>query len=153
MKRPKLAGGLFGGLFFFGRRLLFLAFEFVGDQFEDGDFGAIADAETAGNNAGVAARAVGEFGSDLTEQFLGDMGRLKISRRLAPGLESVALAEGDDFFRDRASGLGAGERGGDAPVFEEVGDEIAQSCAAMRGVTSEFRSRFKMSHGLVPCRL
>src|SRR5260370_220767 len=65
-RQRQLAGGFywffFLGLFFF---FLFFFLEFVAYEFEDGDFGAITAAVASGNDAGVAAGAIGEFCLDF----------------------------------------------------------------------------------------
>src|SRR6266403_1019902 len=125
--RPELTGGFYWfflfGLFF---GFLFFGFEFVAHEFEDGDLGAVADTVARGNDAGVAAGAIGEFGRDFAEEFLGDSGRHDVGGGLAARLQRVAFAEGDHFFRYGTRGFGAGQSGGDAAVFEQVGDQVAQ---------------------------
>src|SRR5258707_8119788 len=79
-----LAGGfywffLFGFFFFF----LFFFLEFVAYEFEDGDFGSVADAVARGDDASVAAGAICEFGRDFAEEFFGDSGGHDVSGGLA----------------------------------------------------------------------
>src|SRR5258708_22513633 len=117
--RPELTGGFYWffllGLFFF---FLFFFLEFVAYEFEDGDFGAITDAVASGNDAGVAAGAIGEFGRDFAEEFFGDRRRHDVGGGLAARLQGVALAEGDHFFGYGTRGFGTGQGGGNAAVLE-----------------------------------
>src|SRR5258708_7886714 len=118
-RQRQLAGGFywffFLGLFFF---FLFFFLEFVAYEFEDGDFGAITDAVASGNDAGVAAGAIGEFGRDFAEEFFGDRRCHDVGGRLTARLQRVALAEGDHFFGDGTRGFGTGQGGGNAAVLE-----------------------------------
>ena len=55
-------------------------------------------------------------------------------------MQGVAFAEGDDAFNHRPRGLGTANGGGDALLLDDVGHQIAQRGAAMRGVTAQLRS-------------
>src|SRR5258707_5704783 len=106
VREPALAGGscwffLFGFFFFF----LFFFLEFVAYEFEDGDFGAVADAVACGDDAGVAPSAVRELGCDFAEEFLGDSGRHDVGVGLAARFQRVSLADAEHWFVDRTSGL------------------------------------------------
>src|SRR5213594_1880344 len=133
-----LASG-FGRFFLLGLFFLFFFLVLVADDFEDGHFGVVADAVAGTDDAGVTAGAVAELRRDFAEELLRDGGQQEVGSRLAPRLERVALAESDHFFGHGAGGLGARERGGDAPVFEQIGDQAAQYGAAMIGLLAEFR--------------
>src|ERR1700722_5548099 len=69
-KASALALGFFGDFFFLGALFLFLLLELVVDEFQDGDFGAVTDAEPGGDDARVAARAIRKLRSDVGEEFL-----------------------------------------------------------------------------------
>src|SRR6266851_9083542 len=107
--RLELTGGFYWffllGLFFF---FLFFFLEFVAYEFEDGDFGAVPDAVASGDDAGVAAGAIGELGRDFAEEFFGDRRRHAVGGGLAARLQGVTLAEVDHFFGYGARGVGAG---------------------------------------------
>ena len=68
-----------GGCRFFllGFFFLFFFLQLVADEFEDGYFGAVADADAGVDDAGVAAGAVGEFRRDFAEEFLRDRGVMR----------------------------------------------------------------------------
>src|SRR5882762_2581560 len=143
-------GGLafgFDGFFDLALFFLFLLLELVADEFEDGHFRAITHASTSVDNARVAAGAVGKLRRDFAEELLRHGRGHQVSRGLAACLQSVALPEGDNLFGDGACGLGARQRGGDAAVFKQIGDQVAQGRAAVPRIASQFRSRFQMSHG------
>jgi len=53
-------------------------------------------------------------------------------------LQRVALAEGDHFLRHWTGRFRARQRGGDPPVFEQIGHQAAQHRAAMGRLLSEF---------------
>src|SRR5258708_1621031 len=125
---------------------LFLLLDLVADEFEDGPFRAITHASTAVDNARVAAGAVGKLRRDFAEELLRHGRGHQVSRGLAAGLQSVALPEGDNLFGDGACGLGARQSGGDAAVFKQIGDQVAQGRAAVPRIASQFRSRLQMSH-------
>src|SRR5258708_20515786 len=98
-RQRQLAGGFywffFLGLFFF---FLFFFLEFVAYEFEDGDFGAITDAVASGNDAGVAAGAIGEFGRDSAEEFFGDRRRHAVAACRTARSHRAALADCHHFF-------------------------------------------------------
>ena len=73
---------------------------------------------------------------DLAEKLLGDLRGHEVCGGLTTRLQGVALAEGDHFFGDGARGFGTGQRGGDAAVLEQIGDQVAQRGAAMPGIAS-----------------
>src|SRR5271165_1170614 len=110
----------FDGLFDFALLFLFLLLELVGDEFKDGHLRAVPDADPRGDNPGVAPRAIGKLWRDFTKEFLRNGRRHDVAGRLTPRLQGVFLAEGDHFFRHRARGFRARERGGDPSVLEEV---------------------------------
>src|SRR5262249_40498415 len=84
-KRLALGGGLFDGLVLLGRPFfLFFFLEFVVYEFKDSDFGAVADPNAGMDDAGVAARAIGELRRDLAEQLFCDAGRHDVSRSQTP---------------------------------------------------------------------
>ena len=58
--------------FFLGALFLFLLLELVADQFENGDFRPIANANSGGDDAGVAARAISKLRCDFAEQLRRD---------------------------------------------------------------------------------
>src|SRR6201996_1604663 len=139
-RRGALALGFFGDFFFLGALFLFFFLELVVDEFEDSDLGAVTDADAGGDDARVTARAIGELRSDVGEEALRPVWRREVRGGLAARCQSVALAEGDDFFRDRTGGFRARQRRGDAAVLEQVCDEIAQRRAAVPRIAAEFRS-------------
>jgi hypothetical protein len=55
-------------------------------------------------------------------------------------VKRIALAERDHAFGKRTRGLGAKERGMDALLLDQIGDQITQHRATMRGLLPEFRS-------------
>src|SRR5712671_3433371 len=55
----------FSGFFLLRLFFLFLEFELVADELEDGYLGVVADAVAGVNDAGVAAGAIGKFRRDL----------------------------------------------------------------------------------------
>jgi hypothetical protein len=136
-ERCQLAGD---GFFLLGLLFFFLVFflEFEAHEFEDGDFGAIADAVSGRNDAGVTAGAIGELGRYLTEELLGDGWREDVGSGLAARSKSVAFTESDELFGHRTRGFGTGQSGGDAAVFEQIGDEVAQGRAAVPRVAAKF---------------
>src|SRR4029450_389319 len=95
-------------------------------QSEVCNVGRVTYARAGGDDAGVAAGAVGELRCDFAKEFLGDAGSEDVGGGLAAGSERVALAGGGELFGDGARGLGARQRGGDAAVLEQVGDKVAQ---------------------------
>src|SRR4029077_14046516 len=118
---------------------------FVADQFEDGDFGAVTDANTGRDDAGVATGAIGVLWRDFTEELLGDAGSEDVAGGLTARGQGVALTERDELFGNRTRGLGAGQRGGDAAVLEEVGDQVAQGGTTVPGVAPKFGAGFQVS--------
>src|SRR5882757_11285648 len=116
VRRRKLALG-FDGFFDLALFFLFLFLELVADEFEDGYLCAIAHASASVDDARVTTGAIGKLRRDFAEQLLRHGRGHQVSGGLSARGESVALAEGDDFFGDGTRGLGARERSGDAAVF------------------------------------
>src|SRR5438309_11467153 len=108
----------FGHFFLLGFSFLFLELELRTAELDDGDLGVVADAVPRMDDAGVAAGAIREFRRDLAEQLLRDGRKHDVRCRLTARLQRVALAEGDHLLRDGTRGFGAGQCGGDAPVFQ-----------------------------------
>ena len=81
-------------LFLLGLGLLFLGFEFVADELEDGDFGVVANTVTGMDDAGIATGAVGEFRRDFTEELLGDRGREDVGGGLAARMPAYRAFRG-----------------------------------------------------------
>src|SRR5438105_3881250 len=148
-KWRSLAGGGFGWFFFFGFFLFFFFLEFVAYEFEDGDFGSVADAVACGDDAGVASGAVGELRRDFAEEFFGDAGSHDVSSSDAARGKRIALAEGDHFFGDGTRCFRARQRGGDAAVLKKIGDQVAQGRAAMPRIAAKLGARFQVSHKLM----
>jgi hypothetical protein len=63
---------------------------------------------------------------------------LQKSRRLPPGVQRIALAESNHAFGNRTSRLSAAKRGLNALLLNQVCDQIAEHCAAMRRLLPEF---------------
>jgi len=71
-----------------------------------------------------------------------------ISKRgLAAGLQSVALPEGIIFSATGRVALAPRQRGGDAAVFKQIGDQVAQGRAAVPRIASPVSIPTSMSHG------
>src|ERR1700684_1710346 len=117
-RRSDLALGFFGDFFFLGALFLFFLLELVVDEFEDGDFGAVTDAEAGGDDARIPARATQNLRSDVEEKLLRHVRRREIRGGLPARLQCVALAERDHFFHQRTRSLRACQRGRDAPMLE-----------------------------------
>jgi len=130
-----LTGGRGRSFFLLGDAfLLFFGFVFEADEFENGNFGIVADTVTRVDDAGVAAGTIGVLGRDVREEsYCGR--RLEQERSsLAARLERVTLAECDDFLGQWARSLGARQRSSDAAVFEKIGDQRAEYGAAVAWV-------------------
>src|SRR6267154_217884 len=138
----------FGGFFLLGLFFLFLEFEFVADELEDGHFGVVADAIAGVDDARVTASTIREFRRDLAEQLLRDGREHDVGSGHAARLQRVALAEGDHFLRHWARCFRARQRRSDSPVFKQIGDQAAQHRAAMGRLLTEFGTRIEMSHRL-----
>src|SRR5262249_1715811 len=141
----KLALG-FGYFFLHRFFLLFLFLEFVADEFKNGDFRSITDANAGGNDASVAARAIRELRRDVAEEFFRHRRRHDLCARLPPRLQGVPLAERNHPFRNRPRSFRASQRGGDAPMLKKIGHQVPQRRAAVPWIASQFRSRFQVSH-------
>src|SRR5260370_33344937 len=91
----------FRGFFLLGLFFLLFALELVADQFKDGHFGAVTDADAGGDNPRVAPRAVREFRRDLAEELLRDARRHDIRRRLPARFARGAPPQLDHLLRYR----------------------------------------------------
>ena len=120
--------------------LTFLLAEFGAEQFENGATGAIADAEADVNDASVASGAIGEARRDIREELLRGGGSHQERSGTTASGERVFLAERDHTLDKWTRGLGASDGGFDALVFDDIGDEVAQSCPAMGRLATEFRT-------------
>src|ERR1700743_137288 len=69
-KRDRLALRFFGDFFFLGALFLFFLLELVVDEFEDGDLGAVTDANAGGDDARVTSSAIRKLRSDVGEKLL-----------------------------------------------------------------------------------
>jgi len=85
-RRSDLALGFFGDFFFLGALFLFFLLELVVDEFEDGHFGAIADANAGGDNTRVASGPIRKLRCDVGEELLRDVRRREIRSGLAARL-------------------------------------------------------------------
>src|SRR5271166_6333887 len=112
--------------------LLFLFLQLGAEELDDGKLGAVADAPASANDSRVAAGTIRESRSEIAEEFLRGAGGHQEGRRLAPGMKRIALSERDHALCQRTRRLGAKQRGVDAFLLDEVGDEVAQRRAAMR---------------------
>ena len=92
------------------------------------------------NDARVAARTIREARSEIGEKLLGGVRRHQESRSLPSRVQRVAFAERDHAFGDRTSRLGAEQSGLNALLLNQVRDQIAEHCAAMRRLLPEFRT-------------
>src|SRR5437879_4322278 len=90
--KPKLvlAAG-FGGFFLLGFFFLLFGLQLVAYQLENGDLGAVANADPGRDDTGIAACAICELGRDLAEELLRDARRHDVRSRLPPRLQCVAL--------------------------------------------------------------
>ena len=64
----------------------------------------------------------------------------------AAGLDGAAFAERDDLFGHGARGLGLGERGGDAFVFDEAANQVGEHRVAVFAGSAQLGSSLKVSH-------
>src|SRR5882672_3170382 len=69
MRTPRLALG-FDRFFLLGFFFLFLGFEFVADELEDGYLGVVSNTIAGMDDAGIAAGAVGKLRRDCSESRL-----------------------------------------------------------------------------------
>src|SRR5580704_19740833 len=81
---------LFGDFFssFLARLLVFL-FQLGADEFDDREFGAVADSPAGADDAGVATRAINESRSEVGEELLGRVRRHEKRGSLPPGVERI----------------------------------------------------------------
>src|ERR1044071_101 len=134
------------------------------DPLEDGAWSGVTLALVEFDDAGVAAIALLEGGGEFLEEDADDILVLapglasglvavetsglvtEAGRGEVPGVGGARFAEGDHFFGDRAGGLGAGQGGGDAFVFDEAGDQGGQDGIAMFAGAAELGGSFPMTH-------
>ena len=117
---------------------LFLLLELVAEELEDSDFRAITHADARGDDARVAAGAIGKLRRDLTEELRGDRRSHQVGSGLAARLQSVALAKSDDSLRHGTRRFGARQRGGNPSMLKKISDQVAQGRAAVPRIASEF---------------
>ena len=65
---------------------------------------------------------------------------------LTAGVEVSTLAEADHLLGDRAEGLGLGERGADATMFDQAAGEVGKQRAPVGGGALELGGVASMSH-------
>src|SRR5580704_16295968 len=119
-------------------KLLLFFLQLRADEFENREFGAVTDSPACANDARVATGTIREARSEIGEKLLGGIRRHKESRRLPPRVQRVSFAESDHAFGNGASRLGAKQSGMDTLLLNQVCDQIAEHCAAMRRLLPEF---------------
>src|SRR5271167_3718631 len=116
------------------------------EKLDERDFSAIAPAETALNDAHIAAFTVAEAWRDGIEQLGYSIARHQVRRGLPPRRHITTLAEGDHLLHVRAHGLGLGQGGLNALFRDQRGYQVAQQRAPVFGVPSQLPSCSTMTH-------
>ena len=135
-RRSDLALGFFGDFFFLGALFLFFLLELVVDEFEDGDFGAVADANAGGDNARVASGRSANFGAMSEKSFCVTCG---VVRYAAAWRRDCSVSRLPSVMIFSATGRAA---------FARVSVVVMRPCS--RRFVTRLRSVARRCHGLRP---
>src|SRR5437867_5270651 len=123
------------------------AFHQVGThQLDHGLFGAIAFAEAQAHDAGVAAGALAEAGTQRIEQLLHRRRGFEKRRSLPAGVQRIALGKRNHAIHQRLDGLGLGHGGDHALLLDHAGHQALKQGIAGTHVPLEFGSASSVSH-------
>src|SRR6185503_15164361 len=115
------------------------------DEFEDSDFGGVAAARSELDDAGVAARAIGEAGPEGVEQ-LRDHRLVDDAYGLTAIVNAVGARDRDQAFDLRTELLRLRQRGDDAFPVDQRSELVAEERVAMRARASQLAVDHSVSH-------
>lgn len=112
--------------------------------------GVVASAETALQDAQVAARTVGVALAQVVEQLANGSFRTGTVESQATVGDAVFLGQGDQRLGNATQFLGLGQGGFDQFVFEQRHRHVLEHSLAVRAGAAQVTTTFTMAHGSIP---